>query len=273
MHAPFEVLEQLVESKRPGFVAEDIVAGTDDFVVVLDGVTGKDGSLFRGLTGGRFAAETVLRAIEKLDRHADARTAVNLVSEALHDAVIRELGAFPPPPPGTQLAVYSAARAEVWRVGDVHVRLGSFHLHTPAPPTDEIATNFRAAVLEAFLAEGASEDALADNDPSWALLLPLLSRQDLFANAATAHPLGYGVINGLKVPDRHLSVFPVASGMEVVLATDGYLSAEGTLDEAEAELASVLAEDRLLIRRYKGFRAAPPGGSFDDRGWIRFITR
>lgn len=107
------------------------------------------------------------------------------------------------------------------------------------------------------------------HDPTWELLLPLLSRQDLFANQEEPHPLGYGIINGTPVPDRYVITAAVPPGSEVVLATDGYFSPNGTLAEAEAGIAEVLKTDPLLITRHLGFRPAPPGGSFDDRAWLR----
>jgi hypothetical protein len=166
MTQSYTVVEQFVAAKRPDGVSEDIVADLGNFVVVLDGVTGKDGATYGGLTGGRFAAEVVMRAMGLLDPMATARQAVDAVTEALRAAIIAELGSPPPHPPGTQFSAYSPARGEIWRVGDIHVRIGDDLLNTPAPPTDEIATNFRAAVLEAYLAEGHSEEQLCAEDPS-----------------------------------------------------------------------------------------------------------
>lgn len=268
----YDIIEQFVQGKSTSSTCEDMVADLGTFVVVLDGVTGKDKVTFRGLTGGRFAAETVMGKLGQLPDDIDARSAVTAVSEALAAAIAAETGPLAHPP-GTQLAVYSAARREIWRVGDVHARVGEITLHTPAPPTDAIATAFRAAYLSALLEEGRSAAELIADDPSWEALLPLLSRQDVFANRPNAHPLGYGVINGTIVPDRHVHVRNVPTGSEVVLASDGYFCPDGTLAEAEAELAEVLRRDPLLISLYQGFRPAPEGGSFDDRAWVRFRTR
>ena len=266
------VVEQFVAAKRAGVVSEDIACDLGTFVVLLDGITSTDGATYAGLTGGRFAAETVLAAWAGLSPEVSAGVALDAVTAALHEAVVTAAGVFPANPPGVVLAVYSPARGEVWRVGDIHVRLGGVHLPTEAPPTDAIATSFRAALLEAYLAGGATPESLIADDPSWSAMLPLLSRQHMFANLDEAHPLGYGVVNGTTVPARHLQVHPVAPGTEVVLASDGYFSADGDLAAAEAAIAHALATDPLLIRGYQGFRPAQAGGSFDDRCWIRFTT-
>lgn len=266
----YQLIEQHVEGKRPDVVCEDVVGVLDEFVVLLDGVTGKDGATYRGTSGGRFAADVVLAKLAELDGRVDARTALDAVSEALRDATYDEAGSVAHPP-GTQMAVYSPARGELWRVGDVHTRIGEIVLPTPAPPTDEIATSFRAALLYALLEEGRSVEELKQSDPSWEAILPLLSRQDVFANR-TDHHLGYGVVNGSAVPEQHLQVHNVPPGVELVMASDGYFSAEGTLAQAEAELHAVLQRDPLLIRLFQGFRPAPEGGSFDDRAWVRLQT-
>lgn len=253
-------------------VCEDMVADLGKFVVVLDGVTGKDKATFQGMSGGRFAAETIMGSLSELPDDIDAYTAVAAVSDALARAATAATSAPLAHPPGAQMAVYSPARNEVWRVGDIHVRLGDLALPTPAPPTDAVATAFRAAYLTALLEEGTPVEDLVAKDPSWEILLPLLSRQDVFANRTDPHPLGYGVINGTSVPAHHVEVHSVPRPCEVVLASDGYFSPEGTLADAEKSLAEVLAADPLLIRLYQGFRPAPADGSFDDRAWVRFQT-
>lgn len=268
----YQIIEQSVVARTSDAPSEDMIGDLGSFLVVVDGVTGKDRARFHGLTGGRFAAETVLSAVNDLPADADARTAVDHVSDALH-AAIEAAGGPRLHPPGTQLAMYSAARQEIWRVGDIHARIGTLVQATHTPPTDKVATEFRAAYLSALLAAGYDAGELAANDPSWEAMLPLLAQQDVFANQTKHHPYGYGVINGTPVPDHHLHVRHVPAGSEVVLATDGYLSVEGTLVDAETELAYVTSRDPLLIRLHKGFRPANDRGSFDDRAWVRFLTR
>lgn len=267
----YTIIEMFTQPRHPGRVCEDMAAELGSFVVLLDGVTAKDGVTYRGKTGGRFAAEVVLERIATLDASIDARAGIDALSASLRIAVRGEVGEAPHRP-GTQLAVYSAARRELWRVGDIHAAIDGRTLPDNAPPTDAIATSFRAAVLSAMVAQGASFDDLRRNDPTWGMLLPLLSRQEVFANTEIAGVYGYGVLNGDHVPERYLHVDAVPPGSEVVLATDGYLAAHATLSDAEAALAEVLQRDPLLIESHKSFRAAAEGCSFDDRGWVRFRT-
>lgn len=250
-------------------MSEDVIGVLDGFVVVLDGVMSKEKVLYGGMTAGRFATEVVMGALRELEHTVTAREAVDLVSARLQASIVEECGSFPLHPPGCQLAVFSVARCELWRVGDVHLRVNETVFEAPAPPFDAIAAAFRAALLETLLAEGLSPADLIERDVAREALLPLLSRQDLFANDTTEHRLGYGVINGTTVPDRFLSVIPLPRGAEVVMCTDGYLSSRGTLAEAESELQQLLEADPLVFRAHQATRAAVPGGSFDDRAWVR----
>jgi hypothetical protein len=269
----FTLIELFVQGYRPGSPCEDMVAVVGPFAAVLDGVTSKDRSVYRGTTGGRFAAEVVLSALETLDPDVSARECVDAVTRALADAIVAERGAPVPHPPGTQLAVYSPYRRELWQVGDVRARVAGVELPLYPPPTDEVAGGFRAALLSALLREGVTVEELAAADPARDAILPLLAHQDAFANLPDPHRYGYGVINGAAVPDHHLRITPVPAGSEVVLATDGYLSAAGSLADAERHLAAYVETDPLMIGEHLGLRPAGASGSFDDRAWLRLRTR
>jgi hypothetical protein len=164
-------------------------------------------------------------------------------------------------------AAYVAARREVWRVGDVHVRIGP-DTHPPLGRLDEVMTGARAALLRALLLEGADPQTLATDDPGAALIKPIETREHLFRNRDADDPLAFGAIDGRTVPERFLEVFPVAPGATVILASDGYPVAAATLADAEAYLRADLERDPLRIGRHPGFRARGPV-SFDDRAYIR----
>jgi hypothetical protein len=268
-----QVLEEFVAPKNTSVLCEDLIVKTPNFISVLDGVTSKTKLEYRGTSGGRFAAETIAEVIKGLPKDIEAREAITQISETLHTEI---QNCYPGSPaknaPGSQLAVYSISRREIWRVGDIQARVNNTLYPIYAPPTDEIVTNYRSALLQALLADGATVEELRENDPSWELMLPILSRQDLFSNLDIEHPLCYGIINGEYVPNRFIYIDEVPQESEVVLATDGYLNCVGDLEYQEGQLKEALAEDPLLINLYKSFRPAPEGGSFDDRAWIRFLT-
>lgn len=268
----YQILETYVASKNSELICEDMIGILPHYIVVLDGVTSKTNILYQGLSGGRFAAEIILATMSEIEPNIDARTAIDILTKALSKAIIKESSCFPLHPPGTQLAIFSVGRRELWRVGDIQARIGDTILTTWSPPTDEIVLNFRAALLSAFLEEGTPVEELIKNDPAREVVLPLLFRQDAFANMNKDHYLSYGIINGTHVPDKYILVDTVPVGSEVVLATDGYLSCGGTLEENETMLKRVTEIDPLMIGEHKKARPVSPNGSFDDRAWVRFIT-
>lgn len=271
---PYTILEKFLAPKNNSVTCEDLIVITPDFICVLDGVTSKTKLEYNGTTGGKFAADTIANTVDSINPEATAREAISQISGDLHTAIQT---CYPGSPaknaPGSQVAIYSVHRKQIWRVGDIQARVNGTVHPLYAPPTDAITTNYRSALLNALLADGHSVQQLKENDPSWELMLPILSRQDLFSNLEAEHPLGYGIVNGEHVPDKFIYINDVPPCSEIVLATDGYLSPLGTLEEQEVLLKTALLDDPLLINLYKSFRAAPDGGSFDDRAWVRFITR
>lgn len=129
----------------------------------------------------------------------------------------------------------------------------------------------RAAYLHCLLAEGHQAADLAREDPGRALVLPVLQRQSLLANRFEAGPLGFGVLDGRRVPDRFIEVFPLGEdALEVTMASDGYLSAAERLAQAEQELAASLCVDPLRIGAHPSTKGLAPGAtSFDDRTYLR----
>ena len=115
-----EILESFTLSKtgRPE-TNEDVLSMTPDFAAVFDGATDKSGTRYKGMTGGRFAAVTLAEAMLSVPPDSDIDTCVDALSEMLAAAVLEAghsvtetLG------PTASIVIYSAARDEIWRVGD-----------------------------------------------------------------------------------------------------------------------------------------------------------
>lgn len=262
------VLDAIVRGKDPAGVAagecEDHIVVTSSFVAVLDGMSSPLREPMETPTGARFA-RTIGRAIAALPPDCTARDAVAELTDAASAIRADHRG-----PAGAVAAIVSIARREVWRVGDVHVRIGDRHF----PGTklvDEIGADYRALVNRAFLLAGATVEDIRGTDPGRASLRPLLQSQERFAN--WTGEFGYGVLDGTPVPDEHVERLDLpAATIEVVLATDGFLSAAPTLQEAETDLAAAIAADPACIGpalRGMGKAAAPGASHPDDRSYLR----
>ena len=107
--------------------------------------------------------------------------------------------------------------------------------------------------------------ASAESVRSWPLWFE--NRQGMF---------GYPVLNGLSFTEEMIKVWTVPSGTEVVLASDGYPQLCRTLEESEAKLREIIAEDPLCLG-VDGGKAGVKGimegmESFDDRAYVRVLA-
>jgi hypothetical protein len=267
-----DIIEWHTESRGPHDRNEDAVVITPNHAAVIDGATDIGDRRYRGLTPGRFAMEVLQDAITALPAEIDAHAAIDRLSETLLAAAT---GAGMRPDahirPTATVACFSAARRELWRVGDAFVRIDRF-VSAPQSPLEVVAAGARAAYDRAMLALGTPRTEIEVHDPGREIALPLIRLQTRFHNdPADFAEFGRGVIDGRPVPVRFREVWTVAPGTEVVLATDGYPSPARTLAEAEQELARVLADDPLRIAKARpATKGQRPGtSSFDDRAYLR----
>lgn len=264
---------------RPG-LGDDVVVDSGPLRAVIDGVTYKGDARFScdgtPISGGRFAAVTVARALTEVDPDADAASVVDFCSQALSRAVHEQLPDIGPGHyPGCTAAVLNTVRDEVWWVGDPWVRV-EFPTRLFMPDTvlavDVLSAGVRRAVIEGFQAAGL--DWPDGQDPGRAAIGDFLRWQSLLAN--TTGEFGYGVINGTPVPPELIGVCDVSAATRVVLATDGYplVAREGvcSFDVAEQYLAWALEQDPWCVSILSSTKGLQPGAvSFDDRSWLDLV--
>lgn len=241
-------------AKVPGCPSEDGLVVTSGFVAVFDGMSDP-------VHGDDVAAATaaLVDGVLGLAPDATAREAVDALSACRQGH-----------PGGAVGVIFSRARREVWRVGDVHWAFAGT-MHPGSKQVDEAMTHFRAAVNWATMA-GMGAGGLAyvrDHDPGLAATFPLLRAQGTLANRPG--PFGYGVFDGGPVPDELVEVTAIHGSGDLVFASDGYLSPAGTLAEAEADLARAIARDPACIAELSGMgKALQPGANGpDDRTYVR----
>lgn len=247
---------------------EDTFIITDDFVAVLDGATTKTCPEIDGRTGGRFAVDTAEKIIGRFDADITARAAVDALSNGLKEAVAQWLDFDSlTEKPAYALAIYSRQKQQVWRVADPLLLIDG-RVSKNELPTDEVATNLRAFVIEAALRKGVTIEDLKKEDLGRKFIWPLFEDQYLFTNVTGA--FGYGVINGQQVPDDLIQIVDISDAKELVMASDGYLDLFSTLEQTEKYLFDVLKEDPMLYKKHKSTKGLQEGQvSFDDRTYVR----
>ena len=255
---------------------EDFLVVTEHFAAVVDGATTVGGRHYLGMTPGRFAGEALCTAIAALDPLATADQSIDALSEALRLAGV-EAG-HPGIPrmqaPTAAVACFSAARRELWRVGDTHLLIGD-DVYAPSTLIDTIAASTRAMYDRMLLASGTPPSTIAVDDPGRELVLPMLRLQTCFQNSPDVrHEFARGVIDGRTVPTRFREVWQIPEGTEIVLASDGYPDLCATLEESEARLAEVLATDPMRVSAENpGVKGVSIGDlSFDDRSYLRLVA-
>lgn len=249
-------------------LCEDGIVCTGAFAAVVDGATDKSGRRYDGLTGGRLAMLVLCDAVAALPVRATMREAVAFLTGALADHLPGDL---PFERPSAAVTIYSAARRELWQVGDV----GFWFPGSTAPPADKrvdaAAVAMRTAILRAELLLGRTVAELAADDVGRAAILPLLRRQAVFANNPAAGGLAFAVIDGRPVPPGLIRAIPVPGDVtELVLASDGYPAIRPTLAATEAHLRGLLDVDPLCIGPLAATKGLAPGAlGYDDRSYLR----
>lgn len=263
-----KIIEQFIKGKSVDeSLCEDMLFYNDDFVVVADGVTAKDSTLFNGESGGKAAARAVCDAVSGFSGDIDVYEAVELMTKrvrALYEDGNCKYAA------AAGVIIYSKHRNEIWSIGDCQCIInGERHLHEKV--VDRIVSDMRALVLEIARLEGATDEELMERDIGRKFVLPVLNKQSAFANGNGR--FSYGVINGRDVFKKDIIVHKVKAGDVVILASDGYPELCESLAESEEKLQLQLKNNPLCDGDYRSTKGLQKNStSFDDRAYVRFIV-
>ena len=272
------IIEQHIKSKSgQDEICEDGIAANEHFIAVIDGVTNKSTFSFESKSPGRIAMELIREAVLGLAPDSSAADAVAEINRHIRrwyteHGFLETMRLRSGDRCCASLALFSAARKEIWFVGDCQALANGALLH-PQKDLDRIFSDLRAMLIHVELAQGKTEKELLLHDTCRERLLDLIKLQSKLQNTAHRCEFSYYVIDGFDWdPGLGLEVFPLNQpGGEVVLASDGYPMIFPSLDETEAFLASVLADDPLCYKKYRSTKGCYGNNvSFDDRCYIRF---
>ena len=170
---------------------------------------------------------------------------------------------------GFHMVLYVEPKRQIWRVGDCQFRMGG-RTFTNELEVEAIGARQRAVLIAAMQMRGMSDDAIMASNAYRDIFMPFFAPLLDFANR-TDHPLGFGVMNGLPVPDSFIQVFDIPAGVtELVLTSDGYPQVFDTLAETEDHLAGLMQRDPMCISEFQTSKGLMPGlCSFDDRTYLR----
>ncbi len=267
-----EIIEKLLIGK--GKESEDGMFIGDNFLAVVDGVTSKGSHKFNGHTGGWYAKEIVLEAIKGLPKDIAGEGAMLKLNKAILDGYKDYLETAREKIEERMQAcviIFSVYMNEIWVFGDCQCIINNV-LYKNEKKFDEIVSDMRALVLEAYMLQGKTQLELLEDDKGREFIMPILKKQGLFANLPSH--LGYDVLDGFSKPclDR-MKRFKVKKGDTIILSSDGYPELRDTLEESENALKTILEKDPLCAKTYISTKGLKPGNkSFDDRTYLKFIV-
>lgn len=263
-----QVLEHFAQAKGDNKQMEDYTVLTPDYIAVFDGATPKTAiALPHDRTPGQYVAATLVQAISQLVPDITCENAVTLLSTRITPGIGEASG-----------IIYSAARREIWSVGDCQCAMiqkdGSMIHFQDRKLIDGILSQWRADIIHSLLSRGVCTlDEIQRQDPGRKLIQPFITRQVRYQNLQQEHRLAFGVFDGKPIPERFIHIIPVPEDVrEIILASDGYPQLAPTLQETEILLQRLLQQDPLCIGPLAGTKGIKAGNaSFDDRTYVRFL--
>lgn len=255
---------------------EDAYFVSENTFCVIDGVTPKAQLEFVGKSGGEFASDLIANFL--------TTSPPNLTGEDLIDALTAHfqesfkgqglLAAIEQDPRARPGAVLVCARIIdgkliVTQVDDVGFRINGQQTYRSKDEVDVVTAAKRVRALEEAKAQNPalSDEELANIGRT--AILPDLERQTIEIQNSPDHPLGYGAIDGRKVPRKFIKVFTfdLADVKTIEIFSDGYfkLAEKPTIESWEQAFAEVEELDPLKIGEYPSTKGSVGGQFTDDR--------
>ena len=165
------IIETWIQAKHPNQeLCEDGLYTGRNYYAVIDGVTSKGSLVWPGeKTGGRFAKDVLLEALDTLPADMNAEGAVSYLNGVLREASFQAaenpevLERVREERPQAVLIAYSRMRREVWCFGDCQCMIGG-RLYRKTTVMDELTAGVRSAYNQLELAAGKTLEELAEHD-------------------------------------------------------------------------------------------------------------
>lgn len=269
-----KVLESFCEGKSDESACEDGYVISEDFIAVIDGVTGKSDFLYDGKTTGKLTSEMICKVLNKLPKESSLMQLITEVNDEIGRFYKKYSFPYDIKEKGLQAAgvFYSAYYHEIWMIGDCQACVDGIQYFNPKK-SDLILSDMRALVIECMKSsqsEGITEECM---EMARTIILPWIIKSNVFANDNSTD-YGYSVMNGEKIPESLVQKIKLDDqSHEVILASDGYPAIERTLELTEMKLKEILKSDPGCYKDYRSTKGVKKGWkSFDDRTYIRFLT-
>ncbi|MBI2011183.1 hypothetical protein HYS91_00290 [Candidatus Daviesbacteria bacterium] len=254
---------------------EDNWVATPNLVAVIDGATAKAPFLFDGRSSGKYAGDEVKDILENIEAGVYGKQLVNKVSEKFHQSLEKlldvDLEKTPHARPSASFVAASLLNGKVivTQVGDVSFRVNGKDIYENSKEIDTINAKLRVEAIKKAKEETPDIPLPELMQLGRAAITESLNTQVSVYQNNPDHPLGYGVIDGRKVPEKYVRVyeFNIADINTLEIFSDGYfkIADEPTIDSWEQAFTEVEAEDPLKLDKYPSTKGSVDGKSTDDR--------
>ena len=276
------LIEQFIKGKlKDDTLCEDAIFVGSRFIAVIDGVTSKTRTTYKGKTPGKYAAEVIQKELLRIENEEQPDTTnpvqiLLFLNQALKESVGRT-GSIPISDyPRAAIIFCDLYYQVVVSYGDCKAKIGDFVVENEKRIDIALARK-RSRILREYLQNGKSAESLRDDDPGRAAIQNDLLEQFSHENRSD-DIYGYPILNGCGINKEMVKVYTLPCETTVILCSDGYPALKNTLMESEESLSRLLGEDPLLIGQNsieylatKGFKKGTD--SFDDRAWIKFAVK
>ncbi|MCM0647904.1 hypothetical protein NBE98_05900 [Clostridium swellfunianum] len=273
-----KVIESFIMSKTGVLEqCEDKIFISNDFLAVIDGATSKSSFRWNGKTSGAIAGEIIGDTLKQSECDITLDLLIFRINNAIKDIYEESKGINyfinnPVDRITACMIIYSKFHNQIWIIGDCKCSINSVQYEN-VKKVDTILAEARALFIELQLLRGKSIEELIAEDLGRGFIMNLLKEQYILQNNSLSQ-YSYGVIDGFEINSESIKIIDgIEKSSMIILASDGYFSLKEDLFQTEQHLKAVLAEDPLLIGKYKSTKGLVKGNvSFDDRALIRFIT-
>ena len=273
----FEIIENQLIGKTWNLQLFEVqVVVTYHFAAVIDGASSKTEVTYREKSTGRFAADLLKNAIQRLPEEATFEQACDFLTYSFAKYYHKEniydyLEKNPIERATASVAIYSDYQQEIWLIGDCQCLVGKKR-HNRQKRADQVIANVRSLYLKLLLQNDEfTITSLQSYDLSRDYIIPLLKTQIRYQNSTCNHPFRYSVVDGYPIIDVNTAVISLGENTKpIVLATDGYPKLFTTLAKSEQHLQQILENDPLCYQEFQSTKGLYQGNlSFDDRAYLK----
>lgn len=270
----YKIIEKSCIGKINQSKCEDGLYISKNIVAVIDGGSPKGIKTWKNnQTSGWYCKEIILEALKKVDENWSNKKIIEFINKQVNKAYENNEAFFykhPEEQLQAGIIFYNDLRKEVVSYGDCMALINNdYYSHSKL--IDTISTGLRSFYLKLNEMNAIPNQKNDIETYGRSVIEDIIKKQSYFSNLDD--PLGFPVINGLKLNLKQMVVHKIKNKDKIVLASDGYIKLLPTLKQSEKHLFKTLKEDPYCYKNFMATKGWKKGfKSFDDRTYIKLLV-